>query len=160
MGVNLESITFDPVQFEKELNAFDVLLKSTTDLLETNDIQPFFKKSKHLAAYMGTVFSEIGPATEMSFEYPFFGDFKGTKGFAKTFGDGHIKFFGVLVIGRSASLDSAKRSRLDWRTERVLIDSHPVSCLNFDDLHASLRDRFIVYRAAAKLETKKNKAKP
>jgi Domain of unknown function (DUF4263) len=86
-------------------------------------------------------------------------DFKGTKGFAKTFGNGHIKFFGLLIIGRSASLDNAKRSRLDWRTEKVLIDSHPVPCLTFDDLYASLRDRFIIYRAAAKLEAKKKKTK-
>ena len=82
-------------------------------------------------------------------------DFKGTKGFVKTFGDGHIKFFGLLLIGRSESLDAAKRSRLDWRTEKVLIDSHPVTCLTFDDLYASLRDRFILYRAAAKLVTKR-----
>lgn len=219
MGVHLEPVVFDPAQFEKELNAFDVLVKSETDLSETTDIQPFFKKSKHLSAYMGTIFPEIGPATEITFEYPFFGDFKadlllgnkaakkfcvvefedgcqdsifkkqpkrgnpewsarfehgfsqltdwfynlddfkGTKGFAKTFGDGHIRFFGLVIIGRSASLDAAKRSRLDWRTEKVLIDSHPVTCLTFDDLHASLRDRFIIYRAAAKLERKKKKTK-
>jgi Domain of unknown function (DUF4263) len=217
VGVNLETVVFDPAQFEKELNAFEVFLKSRTDLSETTDIQPFFKKNKHLAVYMGTIFPEIGPATEITFEYPFFGDFKadlllgnksakkfcvaefedgcqdsifkkqpkrgnpewsarfehgfsqltdwfynlddfkGSKGFAKTFGDGHVKFFGLLVIGRNANLDTAKRSRLDWRTEKVLIDSHPVTCLTFDDLHASLRDRFIIYRAAAKLETKKKK---
>jgi len=220
VGVNLESVVFDPAQFNKELNAFDVLLKSKQDLSETTDIQPFFKKSKHLAAYMGTIFPEIGPATEIAFEYPFFGDFKadlllgiksakkfcvvefedgcadsifkrqpkrrnpewsarfehglsqltdwfynlddfkGTKGFTKTFGDGHVKFFGLLIIGRSANLDDAKRSRLDWRTEKVLIDSHPVTCLTFDDLHASLSRRFNIYRAAAKLETKRSARRP
>lgn len=126
---------------------------------------------------MGAIFPEIALATEIAFEFPFFGDFKadlllgnkgarkfcvvefedgrrdsifknqpargnpewsprfehgfsqltdwfynlddfkGTKGFVKTFGDGHIKFFGLLIIGRSASLDAARRSRLDWRTE-------------------------------------------
>ena len=219
MGANLERITFDPQRFEKELAAFSALLKSKTDLSERDDIQPFFKKSKHLAAYMGTIFPEIEPATELVFEYPFFGDFKadllmgnktgkkfcvvefedgrkdsifkrqpkrgnpewsarfehgfsqltdwfynlddfkGTKGFAKTFGDGHVRFFGLLIVGRSASLDNARRSRLDWRTEKVLINSHPVTCLTFDELHASLRDRFIRYRAAARLETKKKTKK-
>jgi hypothetical protein len=214
VGVNLESVVFDPAQFEKELKAFEALLKSKKNLSETSDLQPFFKKSIHLAAYLGTIFPELGPATELTFEDPFFGDFKadlllgnkrtkkfcvvewedgcqdsifkkqpkrgnpewstrfehgfsqltdwfynlddfkGTKGFARTFGDGHIKFFGLLLIGRSDSLDAARRSRLDWRTEKVLIDSHPVTCLTFDDLHASLRDRFILYRAAAKLVTK------
>lgn len=219
MGVNLEALVFDPRQFEKELTAFDRLLKSKPELSETSDILPFFKKSKHLAAYVGTIFPEIGPATELAFEYPFFGDykadlllgnktakrfcviefedgrqdsifkkqpsrgnpewsarfehgfsqltdwfynlddFKGTKGFAKTFGDGHIKFFGLLVIGRAASLDDTKRSRLGWRTEKVLIDSHPVTCLTFDDLHTSLRNRFYLYRAAAKLKEKRKAVK-
>ena len=217
MGVNLEPVVFDPERFQKELSGLHRFLKSKPDLSEMTDIQPFFKKSKHLAAYMGTIFPEIGPATEITFDYPFFGDFKadlllgsksakkfcvvefedgfpdsifkqqpkrgnpewsarfehgfsqltdwfynlddfkGTKGFAKTFGNGHIKFFGLLIIGRSANLDDSKRSRLDWRTEKVLIDSHPIACLTFDDLHDSRRTRFEIYRAAAKLETKKTK---
>jgi hypothetical protein len=219
VGVNLEPIVFDPAKFEKELKALETLLKSKANLSEKGDIQPFFKKRKHLAAYMGTIFPEVGHATELTFEYPFFGDFqadlllgnknakrfcvvefedggqssifkkqpnrgnpewsarfehgvsqltdwfynladfKGSNGFAKTFGDGHIKFFGLLVIGRSASLDGAKRSRLDWRTEKVLIDSHPVTCLTFDDLHLSLRDRFVMYRDAAEFEKKKKTRK-
>lgn len=110
MGVNLESVVFDPAEFNKELNRFSVFLLD---------------------------------------------DFKGTKGFAKTFGDGHIKFFGLLVIGRSANLDDAKRNRLDWRTEKVLIDSHAITCMTLDDLHASLSRRFNIYRAAPKLETRK-----
>jgi hypothetical protein len=215
VGVNLEGIVFDPQRFEKELAAFGALLRSKTGLSERNDIQPFFKNSKHLAAYMGTTFPEIGPATELAFEYPVFGnfradlllgnrtgkkfcvvefedgcensifkkqprrgnpewsprfehgfsqftdwfyslyDFKGTGEFARTFGDGHVRFYGLLIVGRSASLDAARRRRLDWRTEKVLIDSHPVACLTFDDLHASLHERFIRYKAAARLETKK-----
>ncbi len=166
---------------------------------------------------MGILFAEVGPATELTFEYPFFGDFKAdlllgnkaakrfcvvefedgredsifkkqprrgnpewsarfehgvsqltdwfynladfksTEGFARTFGHGHVKFFGLLVIGRSAWLDATRRSRLDWRTEKVLIDSHPVACLTFDDLHAFLRDRFLLYKAAATFETAKKK---
>jgi hypothetical protein len=56
VGVNLESVAFDPAIFRKELSAFDVFLKSKAELSETTDIQPFFKKSKHLAAYMGTIY--------------------------------------------------------------------------------------------------------
>ena len=159
-----------------------------------HDIQPFFKNSKHLSAYMGTFAPNIGPATDLAFEYPFFGDFladvllgnkkagefcvvefedgrrdsifkkggtranpewsprfdhgfsqmvdwfynlddfKGTKGFAKAFGNGHIKFIGLLIIGRSAGLDDTQRSRLKWRTEKVLIDSRPINCITFDEL--------------------------
>lgn len=219
MGVHLEPVKFESARFEKELKALGALLKAKNNLSETKDLQPFFKKRRHLTAYMGTIFTELGPATELTFEYPFFGsfkadvllgsksarkfcvvefedgredsifkiqptrkhpewgarfehgfsqltdwfynldDFKGTKEFVDTFGKGHIKFFGLLIIGRSAGLNDTKRSRLDWRTEKVLIDSHPVTCLTFDDLHASLRDRFIIYRAAAQLESKKQKTK-
>jgi hypothetical protein len=220
VGVHLKPILFDPAKFEKELGAFGALLKSKTNLSETKDIQPFFEKRKHLTAYMGTIFTELGPATELTFEYPFFGGFradvllgsnsrkqfcvvefedgrpnsifkvqpnrkhpewsarfehgfsqltdwfynldgfKATPEFVETFGTGHIKCFGLLVIGRSASLNESKRRRLDWRTEKVLIDSHPITCLTFDDLHDSLRNRFVIYRAAAQLEApKKPKAK-
>jgi hypothetical protein len=212
---NLETIVFDPSRFEKELKAFATLLQSKPDLSERDDIQPFFKKSKHFTAYLGTFSSAIGPATELAFEYPFFGDFsadvllgskkagefcvveledgrrdsifkkasgranpewsarfehgfsqmvdwfyhlddfKGAKGFAKTFGYGHIKFMGMLIIGRSTSLDDTQRSRLKWRSEKVLIDSHPIICLTLDDLHALLQTRFTLYRAAARLEKKR-----
>lgn len=217
MGVNLAPFVFDPARFEKELAAFEVLLQSKRNLSEENDIKPFFQKSKHLVSYFGTIFTELGPATELTAEFPFFGDFKadwvlgnknerkfcvvefedgredsifkkqprrgnpewsarfehglsqitdwfynlddfrGTKGFARNFGTGHVKFFALLVIGRSASLDDNKRSRLDWRSEKVLVDSHPVTCLTFDDLHASLKKRFVLYRDAAKLETRQKK---
>jgi hypothetical protein len=212
VGAVLEPVVFEPAQFVKELKAFGALLRSNADLSETREIQPFFKRSRHLAAYIGTTFPELGPATELAFEFPFFGDFKAdlilgnksarkfcvvefedgradsifkkqptrgnpewsarfehgfsqltdwfynlddfkaTKGFAKTFGTGHVKFFGLLIVGRDAGLDDAKRSRLDWRTEKVLIDSHPITCLTFDALYASLDRRFLTYRAAAKLE--------
>ncbi len=215
MAKNLESITFDPAKFEKELKTFGQLLALHRDLSERDDIQPFFRKNKHLSAYMGTFSPNLGPATELAFEYPFFGDFsanlllankragqfcviefedgrhdsifkkpgnrgnpewsarfdhgfsqivdwfynlddlKKTHTFAKTFGYGHIGFFGLLVIGRSASLDDAKRSRLKWRTEKVLIDSHPVSCITFDELHSVLQERFIMYKAASRFERKK-----
>jgi len=209
---NLESITFNPAEFVEELESFHALLKSGAELSEQKDILPFFKKKKHLCAYIGTFSPNIGPATELAFEYPFFGDFsadlllgikeagefcvvefedgsrdsifkkagrrsnpewssrfdhgfsqivdwfynlddfKGAKGFAKTFGYGHVKFSGLLIIGRSSGLDDAKRNRLKWRTEKVLIDSHPINCITFDDLHAVLRNRFALYGAAWKLE--------
>lgn len=215
MAKNLEMIAFDPSRFEKELKAFAALLQSKPDLSERDDIQPFFKRSKHLTAYLGIFSSVMGPATELAFEYPFFGDFsadvllgskkagefciiemedgrrdsifkktggranpewsarfehgfsqlvdwfyhlddfKGSKGFAKTFGYGHIKFMGMLIIGRSAGLDDTQRNRLKWRSEKILIDSHPIIFLTLDDLHALLQTRFTLYRAAAPLERKR-----
>ena len=51
------------------------MLRSKPDLSEQGDIQPFFRNSKHLSAFLGTFSPNIGPATELAFEYPFFGDF-------------------------------------------------------------------------------------
>src|SRR5439155_26649345 len=76
MASVLETIVFEPAKFQQELQAFDALLKSKADLSELRDIQPFFKKSKHLTAYMGTFALNIAVATEICFEYEFFGDFK------------------------------------------------------------------------------------
>jgi hypothetical protein len=209
MASVLESITFDPTAFDKELKDFETLLQSKANLSEKKDILPFFRKSKHLTAYLGTFAPNIGPATELCFEYEFFGDFradvlvgsraakefcvvefedgnqnaifknqprrknpewsarfehafsqltdwfynlhdfKNTSGFAGTFGTGHISFVGLIVMGRSAGLDDTKRNRLRWRTDRVLIDSHRISCITFDELHARLHQRFTLHRAAS-----------
>src|SRR6266436_2583959 len=76
MATVLDSVVFDARTFERELTAFETLLSSKANLSETGDIQPFFKRSKQLTAYMGTFAPNIGPATELCFEYEFFGDFK------------------------------------------------------------------------------------
>lgn len=213
MASVLETVVFDPAKFQKDLQAFDVLLKSKADLSEAKDIQPFFKKSKHLTAYLGTFALNIAVATEICFEYEFFGDFKAdillgskqekefcvvefedgnqnsifktqkkrkhpewssrfehafsqitdwfynledfknTKGFEATFGPGHTSFTGLLVMGRSANLDDAKRSRLKWRTDTVSIGKHKVSCITFDELHAGLQRKFNLYSAGSKVES-------
>lgn len=56
--------------------AFDQLLKSKGDLSEAGDIQPFFKNNRHFTAYLGTFAPNITVATEVCFEFEFFGDFK------------------------------------------------------------------------------------
>lgn len=75
MAKNLETIVFDASQFQRELAAFGKLLNSKSELSERDDIQPFFKKRKHLTAFMGTFSPNVGTATELAFNYPFFGDF-------------------------------------------------------------------------------------
>ena len=76
MGAVLEAITFDHALFEKELTALGVLLASKTDLSETDDVQPLFHASRHLSAFLGTFATDIGPATELAYEFPFFGDYR------------------------------------------------------------------------------------
>ena len=212
MGTVLEPFAFDHALFEAELSALGILLASKAHLSETDDIQPLFKAGRHLSAFLGTFAPDIGPATEMAFEFPFFGDFRadllaGSKsaghfcvvefedggpdsifkkqlnranpewsgrfehgfsqltdwffnlddykkshGFTKTFGYGHISFTGLLVIGRSAGLDDMKRTRLRWRSDKVLVDSNAVICVTFDDVYEIFQKRYALYKAAAVVE--------
>jgi hypothetical protein len=62
-------------------------------------------------------------------------DFKNTRRFRRDFGPDHIRFSALLVIGRDAGMTEDDRNRLDWRTEKVRVDSHPVECVTFDGLH-------------------------
>ena len=76
MGAVLEAITFDHALFEEELATLGNLLASKVDLSEMDDIQSLFKASKHLSAFLGTFAPDIGPATELAYEFPFFGDYR------------------------------------------------------------------------------------
>jgi hypothetical protein len=78
-------------------------------------------------------------------------DYKKTEQFKKEFGHGHISFSGLLVVGRNAGVTESDRVRLDWRTEKVLVDSHPISCITFDDLHQMLKARLAFYPTASKV---------
>lgn len=212
MGAVLETIPFDHSLFETELATLGILLASQAELSETDDIQPLFKASKHLSAFLGTFAPDLGPATELAYEFPFFGDYradlivgsksaghfcviefedgrtdsifkkqpkranpewsgrfehgfsqltdwffnlddyKKTHGFTKTFGYGHVSFTGLLIIGRAAGMDVMQRTRLRWRSGKVLIDSNTIICITFDDVYEILKKRYALYRAAALLD--------
>ena len=68
-------IVFDPATCQRELTAFGKLLDSHPKLAERDDLLPFFKKRKQLAAFLGTYTPNIGPATQLAYEFPFLGDF-------------------------------------------------------------------------------------
>lgn len=65
-------------------------------------------------------------------------DHKATAGFAKHFGHGHVDFYGMLVIGRSADISPADQTRLRWRSGRVTINTHKIYCRTYDELYESL----------------------
>lgn len=79
-------------------------------------------------------------------------DYKKTHGFARTFGYGHVSFTGLLVVGRTAGLDAMKRTRLRWRSDKVLVDSRSILIHTFDDLFDIIKRRYDRIRAAAPLE--------
>ncbi len=71
----------EPFQLEiseclKELDALDKLLSSKKELMESEDILPFFKKHKNIAAYIGSYAPGIVAFDRLSIEYTLFGDFR------------------------------------------------------------------------------------
>lgn len=192
------TIRFDPAQCRKELDRFHALLASRHELSERHDLQPLFKESPQLTAFIGTRFSDIGTANRLAYELQIFGDYaadvvlgnfeqktfcaieledarsnsifhkpegratkewgrrlehgfgqlvdwffsfddhKGSAGFTRYFGYGHIEFFGMLLIGRSSDLSEHDRTRLRWRSGRVTVNTHKVYCRTYDELYEDL----------------------
>ena len=64
-------------------------------------------------------------------------DMQHTKQFETMFGK-DVEYSGLLVIGRSSALRPGERDRLRWRQQNVLVSSHKVECVTFDDLHSDL----------------------
>jgi len=59
----------------KELKKFEELLASKAYLKERDEILPFFKKNRHLAAFLGTYIPDIANPDRVANEYDIFGDF-------------------------------------------------------------------------------------
>jgi hypothetical protein len=79
-------------------------------------------------------------------------DMKRTSRFAKDFGYGHVRFLGLLLIGRRAGLTQSELDRLRWRAEKVRVDSHTIDCLTFDDLHDLSRRRLSYFPRASEFD--------
>jgi hypothetical protein len=68
--------------------------------------------------------------------YTMLDDLKKSQRFKRDFGDGHVRFSAMLIIGRDAGFTNAHdRFRLDWRTDKVTVDSNSVLCVTFDELY-------------------------
>lgn len=199
---------FDPNQCKKELDDFKTLLDSRRQLDEKKDILPFFRKRKHLSAFIGSYISDILSFDLLAFEYSLFGDFasdlvvgdsvtncycfiefenagpssifrqkgekatlewssrfehgfsqivdwfwklsdmEGTVDFKSKFGRDYIKYYGMLILGRKEYLAYKEQMRLQWRIDKVLVDSHKVICQTFDDLYEQLERRLHIYKLA------------
>ena len=167
MAQQFTNLARDPKQCRVEIDEFGVLLASKAELSEKYDIQPFFKSRLQLSAFIGSFMRNIGPATQICFEYGFFGDFaadivlgdkayrqfcviefedgrlqsifkpspsgntrvwsprfehgfsqiidwytmlddlKKSQRFKRDFGDGHVRFSAMLIIGRDAGFTDA-----------------------------------------------------
>lgn len=72
----LDPFTFSPTKCLLELGKFDRLLASKFDLDESKDILPFFKKHKHLAAYIGSYLPQLTRFDKIKSEFDVFVDFR------------------------------------------------------------------------------------
>jgi len=70
--------------------------------------------------------------------------------FRHRFGSTDARFSAILVIGRSHFLPPRERQRLNWRLDRVIINSNKAMCLTFDDLYHELHGRLTHLEALAK----------
>jgi hypothetical protein len=52
------------------------------------------------------------------------------------------------LIGRSQDLSEHERKRLDWRTDKVSVDSREVVCRTFDDFYEQAKSRIAHYPVA------------
>jgi hypothetical protein len=198
VGKGIQQVTFDPDKCRSEIADLGALLAAKPDLSESKDIQPFFESHEQLSAFLGSYAPEIGPATDIVFEYPIFGNFradlivgnkaagafcfvefedgrqnslfrkttrdlsewsprfehgysqiidwfsllddlKKTDIFKRTFGKDYVRFSAMLLIGRDSSfVEEHDKTRLDWRTDNLLLNSQPVICVTFDELHRKL----------------------
>lgn len=73
--------TFEPVSLslatlERELDAFADLLASSDALSERDDLLPFFRAHRQLAALVGASYARVRRADGLAFEYPLFGDYR------------------------------------------------------------------------------------
>lgn len=57
-----------------------------------------------------------------------------TDSFEDRFGSRSIDYMGLLVIGRSETLEPRERRRLRWRRENTVINSKHIYCMTFDEL--------------------------
>lgn len=65
-------------------------------------------------------------------------DMRSTADFGHAFGDRQAKFQGLIVVGKSMSLDVQEKSRLKWREEKVIVDSNAILFVSFDQLSSDL----------------------
>ena len=74
---------------------------------------------------------------------------KGTVEFKSQFGRDYISYNGMLILGRSEDLDYKEQMRLQWRLDKVVIDSKQIHCITFDELYEDLNKRLGKYAPPA-----------
>jgi hypothetical protein len=87
-------------------------------------------------------------------------DQRTTNSFRTLFGDSNATFFGMLIIGRSGHLKPREVRRLEWRQEKVVINSNKILCLTFDELVRKLEKKLADYPRVVSRKGAKKLRKP
>ncbi len=73
-------------------------------------------------------------------------DMTRTDEFEARFGARKVQYFGMLIAGRDAHLAHPReRRRWEWRSQKVLVNSLPILCVTYDQLHQLLSDKINLY---------------
>ncbi|QTA86588.1 Shedu anti-phage system protein SduA domain-containing protein [Desulfonema magnum] len=59
---------------------------------------------------------------------------------------------GILVVGRSYAISEKVQSRLNWRSDKMVLNSVPILCITFDELYERLDNRLKLFRPAYEIE--------
>jgi hypothetical protein len=75
-------------------------------------------------------------------------DMEKTDDYADRFGKG-MRYFGLLIVGRTQKLEPREIRRLEWREDMARINSKQIRCRTFDQLADDLERRLTVYLKTA-----------
>ncbi len=130
------AFSIDRAACRSQLTSFATLLESKSALSERNDILNFFQNSvfvnrKRSAPYWSPRFEQgYNQVVDWFWKLQ---DMSSTQEFVLRFGAGYIKYEGMLIVGRDHFLDIRAQQRLDWRQDKVLVDSKRIHILTYDD---------------------------
>jgi hypothetical protein len=86
-------------------------------------------------------------------------DQRATRDFRYRFGSQDITYTGILLAGRSYAISEKDQARLNWRSDKMVLNSVPILCITFDELYERLDNRLKLFRPAYELEGTANKSR-
>jgi hypothetical protein len=102
--------------------------------IEENHLTNFFQKRPHLLTFIGTYFIENRSLGLYAYEFPLFGSF------STDFVIGDDKSHSYLFVEFESGKTLDKR-RLEWRQDKVIINSKKIFCVTYDQLYRDLSGR-------------------
>lgn len=91
---SLEEIEFSPNAATAELEDLASLLRTDDPLSEQDDLLPFFRRHRHVAAALGLFHSEINVPDRVAFEYDFLGAYRADI----VIGDSEVSAYALVEI--------------------------------------------------------------